>query len=412
MLEIIIKILFKVLFVYCAFSVLYLFILSLSGRLFYRRGANRPGAGQDGGAGSQYSMAVLVPAYKEDGIILSTVENLLNLDYPRGCYDIYIIADGFQPATLVRLRELPIHVVEVAFEKSTKTRSLNEAFGQISRSYDIALIIDADNMLAPDFLGKIEGAFKGGARAVQGRRVAKNLDTSFAILDACSEAINNHIFRKGSNAVGLSSAVIGSGMAFEFGMVKDILSRIDAVGGFDKILQLEVVKRGISIRYLDDALVFDEKVSSSHAFQQQRKRWVSSQFIYFKRFLIPAFGELIKGHASYFNLAVLCNVVLPRAFLFVLLPVFALLSFFVSTFWGIAALGLWGLYMLTLALALPAGLVNRDFFRAVLKLPKAIGLMLGTLFQVRKANKTFIHTVHTKTEVSNYLFTENKKKNG
>lgn len=410
MFEIIIKILYKVLFLYCAFSVLYLFILSLGGRLFYRRRENKA-AGQ-GGADPRLSMALLVPAYKEDGIILSTVENLLNLDYPRGSYDIYIIADGFQAETLARLRELPIHLVEVAFEKSTKTRSLNEAFGRIGRTYDIALICDADNMLAPDFLGKIEGAFRGGARAVQGRRVAKNLDTSFAILDACSEAINNNIFRKGSNAIGLSSAVIGSGMAFEFEMVKDILSRIDAVGGFDKILQLEVVKRGISIRYLDDALVFDEKVSTSQAFQQQRKRWVSSQFIYFKRFLIPAFGELFKGHLSYFNLAVLCNVVLPRAFLFILLPAFAGLSFFVSTFWGMAALGLWGLYMLTMVLALPAGLVNRDLFRAVLKLPKAIGLMLGTVFQVRKANKTFIHTVHTKTEVSNYLFTENKKKNG
>ena len=54
----------------------------------------------------------------------------------------------------------------------------------------------------------------------------------------------------------------------------------------------------------------------------------------------------------------------------------------------------------------------RHLWRAILRLPRAVGLMLGTLFQVKKANKTFIHTVHTKTEVSNYLFTENKHKNG
>ena len=357
-------------------------------------------------------MALLVAAYKEDGIILSTAENLLALDYPREAYDVYVIADGFKAETLARLRQLPVQVLEVAFEKSTKTRSLNEAFKRITRSYDIAIICDADNMMAPDFLNKVEGAFRDGARAVQGRRVAKNLDTSFAILDACSEAINNHIFRRGSNAWGLSSAVIGSGMAFEFEMVKEILSRIDAVGGFDKILQLEVVGQGIRIRYLDDALVFDEKVSSSQAFQQQRKRWVSSQFIYFKRFLGPAFVQLSKGNLSYFNLAVLCNLVLPRAFFFILMPLFVVISFFISTLWGWAALALWGIYMLTMVIALPAGLINRDFWLAVLKLPKAIGLMVGTLFQVKKSNKTFIHTVHTKTEVTNYLFTENKKKNG
>ncbi len=404
--ESIIEILYKLLFVYCAFSVLYLFVLSLGGRLFYRR-RTYPAV-----TGERKTMALLVAAYKEDGIILSTAESLLSLDYPKDSFDVYILADGFQAETLAKLRQLPVHVLEMAFEKSTKTKSLNEAFRRITRSYDIAIICDADNMMGPDFLTKVEGAFRDGARAVQGRRVAKNLDTSFAILDACSEAINNHIFRRGSNALGLSSAVIGSGMAFEFDMVKDILSRIDAVGGFDKILQLEVVGQGVKIRYLDDALVFDEKVSSSQAFQQQRKRWVSSQYIYFKRFLGPAFVKLAKGNFSYFNLAVLCNLVLPRAFLFILLPVFVAISFFISMFWGWAALALWGIYMLTMIIALPAGLINRDFWLAVLKLPKAIGLMVGTLFQVKKSNKTFIHTVHTKTEVSNYLFTENKKKNG
>jgi cellulose synthase/poly-beta-1,6-N-acetylglucosamine synthase-like glycosyltransferase len=396
--------------------VVYLLILSVWGRLFYRN--RRPSTGDtDGNTFSSASrkIALLVPAYKEDGIILSTVQNLLFLDYPRHLYDIFIIADGFKPETLDALRSLQVHVLEVSFEKSTKTKSLNEAFrriGETGDTYDIALICDADNLLAKDFLFRIDQAFSAGARAVQGRRVAKNLDTPFAILDACSEAINNHIFRKGSNAIGLSSAVIGSGMAFEYDMVRDILSRIDAVGGFDKILQLEIVRRGISIRYLEDALVFDEKVSTSQAFQQQRKRWVSSQFVYFKRFFLPACGQLLKGNVSYFNLAVLCNVVLPRAFLLLVLPLFALSSFFINLNWGLTVTGLWALYMLTLILALPAGLINGDFWRAVLRLPKAIGLMLGTLFQVKKSNKSFIHTVHTKTEVTNYLYTENKHKNG
>jgi cellulose synthase/poly-beta-1,6-N-acetylglucosamine synthase-like glycosyltransferase len=407
MADVIIKILYRTLFTYFGFSVIYLFFFSVSGRLFYRKKA-RSAAPPAGGK----RIALLIPAYKEDGIIVSTAENLLSLDYPKELYDVYIMADSFREETLAALRQLQVIVLEVSFEKSTKTKALNEAFRRIQPSYDIALICDADNMLAGDFLNRISAAFNGGAGAVQGRRVAKNLDTPFAILDACSEGINNHIFRKGSNAAGLSSAVIGSGMAFGYDMVREILSRIDAVGGFDKILQLEVVKRGIKIQYLDDALVFDEKVSSSEAFQQQRKRWVSSQFIYFKRFFIPAFRELAKGNMSYFNLAVLGNLVLPRAFLLLLLPVFAGLSFLVSSFWGFAATGIWGLYLVTLAIAVPAELINRDFLYAVLKLPKAIILMLGTIFQVRKANKTFIHTVHTKTEISNLLLHGNKKKNG
>ncbi|MDP4218796.1 MAG: glycosyltransferase, partial [Bacteroidota bacterium] len=145
-------------------------------------------------------IAILVPAYMEDNVITFTAANLLNLDYPRELYDVYIIADSFRQDTLQALRRLPLYVFEVSFENSTKTKALNEAFKRIEKPYDIALICDGDNMLGKHFLKKTNDAFVAGARAVQGRRIAKNLDTSFAILDACSEAINNHIFRKGTNA--------------------------------------------------------------------------------------------------------------------------------------------------------------------------------------------------------------------
>ena len=46
----------------------------------------------------------------------------------------------------------------------------------------------------------------------------------------------------------LSSAVIGSGMAFEYDGIKKVLGEINAVGGFDKPLQLKMVQQGIRIR--------------------------------------------------------------------------------------------------------------------------------------------------------------------
>lgn len=400
-LNFIMNVLFGVLFLYCALSVLYLFGFSFWGKLFYKNSSARVK-----GATPVNRIAVLVPAYKEDNIILSTVTHLLRLDYPQDLYDIYVIADSFRQQTVQKLQQLPIHVVEVSFDKSTKTKSLNEAFKRISKPYNIALICDADNILAKDFLLKIDAAFAGGARAVQGRRVAKNLDTSYAILDACSEGINNHIFRKGANALGLSASVIGSGMAFPYNTIRKILSEVKAVGGFDKVLQLKLVEEGIEIKYLDDALVFDEKVDSSHAFKQQRKRWVSSQFIYLKQFFLPALKQLFRGNMSYVNLAIANNFVLPRAFLLALLPLLVLVSFFLSSGWVIATVALGLLYMITLALAIPVELITRDLFTAVLRLPRAVMLMFGTVVGMKKANKTFIHTVHTKTEVSNTLFND------
>lgn len=376
-------------------------MLSLAGRLFSRKRMDKLPVDA-----VKRRIAVLVPAYKEDGIILSTAKNLLQQTYPVAQYGVYILADSFQPETVAALRALPLTVLEVAFDKSTKTKSLNEAFKRISEPWDIALICDADNMLAPDFLERINAAFGAGARAVQGQRVAKNLDTSFAVLDACSEAVNNHIFRKGTYSLGLSSAVIGSGMAFEYDRLRRILSEISAVGGFDKILQLRVVSEGIRIHYLEDALIFDEKVDNPHAFEQQRKRWVSAQFIYLRRFFWPAFLQLFRGNLSYFNLAVFNNLVLPRAFLFALLPLLTVIGFFLSMGWGMAAAGLIVLYGCALLLGIPKAMYNRELGIAVLRLPKAIFIMVGTIFHIRKSNKTFIHTVHTKTEVSNTLYKE------
>jgi cellulose synthase/poly-beta-1,6-N-acetylglucosamine synthase-like glycosyltransferase len=399
MFETIIHILYWILFSYLAFSVIYLLSLCLGGKLFYDVNKYYGGSNQ-----AVKRIAILVPAYKEDEIILSTANNLLALDYPKNSFNIFIIADSFRAETIKELQTLPLTTIEVSFDKSTKTKALNVAFSKIDGAYDIALICDADNMLANDFLQKINHVFNAGIKAAQGRRVAKNLDSPFAILDACSEAINNNIFRKGNNGLGLSSAVIGSGMAFEYATVKNILSKIDAVGGFDKILQLEIIKDGTSIRYLDDAFIFDEKVSSAAAFQQQRKRWVSSQFVYFKQFFGPAMRQLFRGNFSYFNLAVLCNLVLPRAFLLVILPVFAIGSFFINTFFGVLALIVFSLYLITLITALPRSLVNKQFMFAIVRAPKAAVLMLMAIFQVKKSNKTFIHTVHTKKEITNIRF--------
>ncbi len=397
-------VLFLVFFVYFAAAVLYLFVLSFWGR-FFRRGTQidlPPAVPLN-------KIVIMVPAYKEDGIILSTAANLLALDYPAALYTVCIIADSFQPETIGKLRQMPLEVLEVSFEKSTKTKSLNAAFAKIGNDHTIALICDADNILEKDFLKKINSAFVNGAMAVQGKRVAKNLDSAFAILDACSEEIGNHIFKKGTYAIGLSSSVIGSGMAFAFPMVKGILGEIDAIGGFDKILQLKVVERGVTIHYLEDAVLFDEKVGSSQAFKAQRKRWVSSQFVYLRKSFIPSCKALIKGNLNYFNLGVANNIVPPRSLLFILLPLLTIAGFLYGSFWGLLSGGLLLLFLLAMGMGVPARMVNGDLLRALLTLPRAIAIMFGTLLHLKKANRTFIHTVHTKTEVSNSLFNDHGK---
>ena len=162
-----------------------------------------------------------------------------------------------------------------------------------------------DNVMAVDFLTKINGSFGHNYLAVQGHRTAKNLNTSLAILDAISEEINNHIFRKGHRVLGLSSAIIGSGMAFRYDYFKQLMSTVTAVGGFDKEIELKMLKAGHKIAYLDDAFVYDEKVQKAEVFSNQRRRWLSAQLHYFRLYFWNSFRDLLfKGNLDYFDKAI------------------------------------------------------------------------------------------------------------
>lgn len=353
----------------------------------------------------QRKIAVLIPGYKEDNVILQTARVSLEQDYPEKLYEVIVIADSFSPETIQKLREMPIRVVEVVFENSTKSKALNKTMSVIPEDYDIALILDADNLMARDFLTKLNQGFNQGFRVIQGHRVAKNTDTSFAILDAISEEINNHIFRKGHRVLGLSSALIGSGMAFDYLFFKNMMADIQAIGGFDKELELKLLRDRQTIGYLEDALVYDEKTQKSDNFQRQRKRWLSAQFIYFSNYLGSGIRHLItNGNLDFFD-KVIQLAFLPRVLLLGVLFLLSALSIFTNllnipftkeifvTNWQTWT-GLFLVTGLTLALSTPKQYYSMKTLRAVFSLPKAFLLMFGSLFKLKGANKKFIHTVH------------------
>lgn len=85
--------------------------------------------------------------------------------------------------------------------------------------------------------------------------------------------------------MGLSAALIGSGMAFNYTLFKEIMLSINAVGGFDRALELSLIKEGEKIYYLQDVDVLDEKVQSHANFSDQRRRWLSAQLHYLVEFI-------------------------------------------------------------------------------------------------------------------------------
>lgn len=353
--------------------------------------------------GNLKKIAVLIPGYKEDEVIIEVANSALEQDYPAHLYDVVVIADSFQKETISALKTLPIKVIEVSFDKSTKSKALNKAMATLDRDYDIAVVLDADNLMANDFLKKVNAAFEHGFIAVQGHRTAKNTNNSWAVLDAISEEINNNIFRKGHRVLGLSSAIIGSGMAFKYDYFKSLMATVTAVGGFDKEIELKMLKEGHKIVYLNDAMVFDEKIQKSEVFGNQRRRWLSAQLHYFRKDILTATKHLLlKGNIDYFDKAIqfiqpprilLLGAVILSSFSFVAANYFLENQIPLSNYWIILLISC----VLSFVFSVPVSFYNATTLKALVSLPKGMFMMLLSLLKIKGANKTFIHTKHGTT---------------
>ena len=390
-----------VLLIYLGFAAIYILIFALAGKFLQSKNTYKTYTSKI------RRFAVLIPAYKEDNVIIDVAHEALKQNYPKNSFDVVIIADSFKPETIMKLKQLPIILVEVSFEKSTKSKALNTAMDSLGDNYDVALVLDADNIMNADFITKINEAFNNGFEIVQGHRVAKNTNTSFAILDAISEELNNHIFRKGHRSIGLSSALIGSGMAFDYPMFKQRMLQINAVGGFDKELELTLLRDRKKIEFLDSALVYDEKVQKIEVFDNQRKRWLSAQFVYFKRFFLSGIYHLIfKGNIDFFD-KVYQMISPPRILLIGVSFIFSLVALitnllFPENLFLFQHLMYWLIILFVVVfafiLSIPIKFYNRKTLNALLTLPIAFGSMFSSLFKLKGANKKFIHTQHGNIE--------------
>ena len=388
---------FLVIFIYLALGVVYLFIFSVAGTL--RRRLSFQSAAQ------KKSIAVIIPSYKEDNVILDTARRAAQHNYPGNKFQVYVVADHLKVETIIRLRAVPVNVIEVKFDKSTKAKSLNAALNRIPKDqFEIAMILDADNVMKDDCLEWVNWWFQYGATAVQCHRTAKNQQTPVAVLDAISEEINNHLFRKGPAALGLSATLIGSGMAFRFQELKQIfdLPHILTNPGEDREVDIQLMRNQTKVEYAHEAIVYDEKVSSAAVFERQRVRWLEAQVTHFRRFR-QADVTSSKKTADYWS-KFIQTVLLPRSlyiltFSFFFFLLIVELTFKIKFLYPFA--GWWwllmSLFVVSLLVAVPASFYNKKTLNAILHLPVLIYKMVRALLRIKSNRTEFLHTPKTYT---------------
>ena len=333
---------------------------------------------------------ILYPAYKEDRVIINAVERFLMQEYPTDHYTVVVISDHMQPETNDYLRHLPITLLTPSFEKSSKAKAMQYAINEVKGDFDNVVIMDADNVVRPEFLSQLN-ILCSVYDAIQCHRCAKNANNDVAVLDGASEEINNTIFRKAHNRLGLSSALIGSGMCFDYELFKKNVFELKTAGE-DREMEALLLSQEVFIKYAPDIHVFDEKVSSQDNFQRQRMRWMTAQVqsLFSQLPMIP--NAIAHGNINFVDKTIQ-QALIPRSILIVLIAGISLFMTLAFPVWASKWWILFGLLCIALFIALPSQL-RLNSFKKIIALPGLVLRMLKNILHIEHKNTDFIHTEH------------------
>ena len=335
---------------------------------------------------------ILFPAYHEDKVIINSVRQCLEQTYPKELYDIGVISDHMEETTNEQLKELLITLHTPYFEKSSKAKALHYAIEHTSKTYDYIIILDADNVVLPNFLEQVNASCQQGYQAIQCHRCAKNKDNDVAYLDGVSEEINNTLFRKAHNVIGISSALIGSGMCFCYDWFRKHVGMLKTAVE-DRELEALLMKQGIFIKYEENIPVFDEKVNSSENFQRQRLRWMTGQ-IQSLLMMLPYLPTAIKAGNIHYIDKTIQQALIPRSILLVVTFFFAVVTSIVSLIFSIKWWALFLTMCLSLYIVIPRQMRSHIAFSKIFVTFKLVGLMLKNLLKMNLKSNEFIHTSH------------------
>lgn len=333
--------------------------------------------------------AIIIPSFKQDQVIEQAVVSILSQDYPQRLFDVVVVSDHQSEITNMRLAQYPITLLTPDFEESTKAKSLQYAVLKLPefKIYDIALVLDADNIVEQNFLTKVNDAFETAAtKAIQLHRISRNRDTAAARMGSIFEEINNAIFRKGHINLGISAALAGSGTAYDFSWYKTNIMKV-RLSGEDKELEALLLRQGFFIDYFDNILLYGEKKRTTSKMNEQHGRWTIKQIQNLARNIKYLPGAIIRKQYDWAD-KLLQWMLVPRTSM---VGIIMLMSIILPFIYLTIAIKWWVIGSLALfffALATPDYLVDEMWDRTFLRSPFVTlwGIISTRLIHINKDN--------------------------
>lgn len=247
-------------------------------------------------AKKNHRYAFFIAAHNEEAVIGNLVRSILSQDYPRELVDCFVVCDACTDNTHAEAeaagaitwdrndlaRKGKSWVMDYGFD-----RILNE-YGD---KYEAFIVMDADNIIAPDYLKIMNQAFDAGYLVCTSYRNSKNFDSSWISSAYATWFLREARFLNNARMmVGTSCAISGSGW-----MVSEKIVR--GMHGWDFHTLTEDIQfstfccaHNVQIGFAP-AEFFDEQPLTFKASWTQRMRWTKG----FYQVFFSYGRDLVKG---------------------------------------------------------------------------------------------------------------------
>ncbi|MDP9035924.1 MAG: glycosyltransferase family 2 protein [Myxococcota bacterium] len=249
------------------------------------------------GRGEPVRFDFVVPAHNEELCIGDTVRSLLAVDYPAECRRVLVVADNCTDSTAARAEEAGA-IVLIRHDDALRGKgyALKLAFERVLANgvADMAVVVDADTVVSPNLLSAFAQRVAEGATALQAEYGVRNPNASWRTRLMVIALSTFHGVRSlGRERLRVSSGLRGNGMGLSCQVLRDVPH--DAFSIVEDLeYGIRLARAGYVVRYVSEAWVRGEMVSSAKASRSQRQRWEGGRFKIFKLHAWPLLRDALR----------------------------------------------------------------------------------------------------------------------
>jgi cellulose synthase/poly-beta-1,6-N-acetylglucosamine synthase-like glycosyltransferase len=241
-------------------------------------------------------ICAIISARNESAVIGNLIDSLNSQEYDKDFLDVWVCADNCTDSTAQICRDKGAYVVERfnqemigkgyalsylfnnirkgLFGESEFTSSNPAELAKRTAQYEAFLVLDADNILEPDYVKEMNKVFSDSNRVVTSYRNSKNFNSNWISSGSALWFVRESRLLNNSRSIfGASCHVGGTGFMF----ARSIMERNDGWKHHllteDLEFTMDCVLHGDKVAYCGTAVLYDEQPVTFSQSWRQRLRW-------------------------------------------------------------------------------------------------------------------------------------------